>query len=43
MIAIGSDNGGFELKGHIIEHLKEKCIEVKKPYMRFRHPGTTYQ
>ena len=23
MIAIGSDHGGFELKGHIIEHLKE--------------------
>lgn len=29
MIAIGSDHGGFELKGHIIEHLKEKGIEVK--------------
>ena len=26
MIAIGSDHGGFELKGHIIEHLKEKGI-----------------
>ncbi len=29
MLAIGSDHGGFELKGHIIEHLKEKGIEVK--------------
>ena len=29
MIAIGSDHGGFELKGHIIEHLKEKGIELK--------------
>ena len=29
MIAIGSDHGGFELKGHVIEHLKEKGIEVK--------------
>ena len=29
MIAIGSDHGGFELKGHIVEHLKEKGIEVK--------------
>lgn len=29
MLAIGSDHGGFELKGHIVEHLKEKGIEVK--------------
>ncbi|MCC8161348.1 MAG: ribose 5-phosphate isomerase B [Oscillospiraceae bacterium] len=29
MIAIGSDHGGFELKGHIIDHLNEKGIEVK--------------
>lgn len=29
MIAIGSDHGGFELKGHIIKHLKEKGIDVK--------------
>ena len=29
MIAIGSDHGGFELKGHVIEHLKENGIEVK--------------
>ena len=29
MIAIGSDHGGFELKGHIIEHLKEKGIDRK--------------
>lgn len=29
MIAIGCDHGGFELKGHIIEHLKEKGIEFK--------------
>lgn len=29
MIAIGSDHGGFELKGHIINHLAEKGIEVK--------------
>lgn len=28
-IAIGSDHGGFELKNHIIEHLKEKGIEYK--------------
>lgn len=29
MIAIGSDHGGFELKKEIIEHLKNKNIEVK--------------
>ncbi|MCD8181629.1 MAG: ribose 5-phosphate isomerase B [Firmicutes bacterium] len=29
MIAIGSDHGGFELKGHIMDHLNEKGIEVK--------------
>ena len=29
MIAIGSDHGGFELKGHIIKHLEEKGIEVR--------------
>ncbi len=29
MIAIGSDHGGFELKGHIIKHLEEKGIEYK--------------
>lgn len=29
MIAIGSDHGGFELKGHIIKHLEERGIEVK--------------
>lgn len=29
IIAIGSDHGGFELKGHIVAHLKEKGIEVK--------------
>lgn len=29
MIAIGSDHGGFELKGHIINHLKEQGIDVK--------------
>lgn len=29
MIAIGSDHGGFELKGHIIAHLKKLGIEVK--------------
>ena len=29
MIAIGSDNGGFELKAKIIEFLKEKNVEVK--------------
>jgi len=29
MIAIGSDHGGFELKGYIIDFLKEKGYEVK--------------
>ncbi len=29
MIAIGSDHGGFELKGYVIKHLQEKGIEVK--------------
>lgn len=29
MIAIGCDHGGFELKTHIISHLKEQNIEVK--------------
>lgn len=29
MIAIGSDHGGFELKGHIIKHLEERGIEVR--------------
>ncbi len=29
MLAIGSDHGGFELKEHIIEHLKEQGVEVK--------------
>lgn len=29
MIAIGSDHGGFELKTHIIKHLKEKGIALK--------------
>lgn len=29
MIGVGSDHGGFELKGHIIEHLKSKGIEFK--------------
>lgn len=29
MIAIGSDHGGFELKGHIIKHLKEIGAEYK--------------
>lgn len=28
IVAIGSDHGGYELKGHIIEHLEEKGIEV---------------
>lgn len=27
-IAIGSDHGGFKLKGEIIKHLKEKQIEI---------------
>ncbi len=29
MLGIGSDHGGFELKGHIIEHLKEIGVEFK--------------
>lgn len=29
MIAIGSDHGGFELKGIIIEHLEERGLEYK--------------
>lgn len=29
MIAIGSDHGGFELKGHIIDHLTERGVQVK--------------
>ena len=29
MIAIGSDHGGYELKGHVIKHLQDKGIEVK--------------
>ena len=29
MIAIGCDHGGFELKNHIIEHLKENGILFK--------------
>lgn len=29
MLAIGSDHGGFELKTHIMEHLKEKGVEFK--------------
>lgn len=29
MLAIGCDHGGFELKGHIIEHLKEIGVEYK--------------
>lgn len=28
MIAIGSDHGGFELKNHVIAHLKEQGVEV---------------
>lgn len=29
MLAIGSDHGGFELKGHIIKHLEQIGIEYK--------------
>ena len=29
MIAIGCDHGGFELKNHVINHLKEKGMEYK--------------
>ena len=29
MIAVGCDQGGFELKGHIIEHLKDVDIDFK--------------
>lgn len=28
-IAIGSDHAGFSLKKHVIEHLKEKGVELK--------------
>lgn len=28
MLAIGCDHGGFELKNHIINHLKENGVEV---------------
>ncbi|MFP4697386.1 MAG: ribose 5-phosphate isomerase B [Eubacteriales bacterium] len=29
MIAVGSDHGGFELKQHVIEYLKDNNIEFK--------------
>lgn len=29
MLAIGSDHGGFELKNHVINHLKQRGIEYK--------------
>ncbi len=29
MLAIGSDHGGFGLKGHIIDYLKDRGIEIK--------------
>ncbi|MDD6735902.1 MAG: ribose 5-phosphate isomerase B [Clostridiales bacterium] len=29
MLAIGCDHGGFELKNHIIEHLKERGVQLK--------------
>ena len=29
MLAIGCDHGGFELKNHIIAHLKEQGVEIK--------------
>lgn len=29
MLAIGCDHGGFELKEHILKHLKNKGLEVK--------------
>ncbi len=29
MLAIGCDHGGFELKGHIMNHLKEIGVEFK--------------
>lgn len=29
MTAVGCDQGGYELKGYVIEHLKEKGIEYK--------------
>ena len=29
MLAIGCDHGGFELKNHIIAHLKEQGYEIK--------------
>lgn len=29
MLAIGCDHGGFELKNHIIEHLRENDIEFR--------------
>ena len=30
-ISIGCDHGGYELKMEIIEHLRERGIEVKGP------------
>ena len=29
MLAIGSDHGGFELKTHIMAHLKEQGVEYR--------------
>ena len=29
MLAIGSDHGGFELKNHVMKHLKDRGIEYK--------------
>ena len=29
MIALGSDHGGYDLKLQVMEHLKERGLEVK--------------
>ena len=40
-IAIGSDHGGFILKGEVIEHLKSKGLEVKD-FGTYSHDSCDY-